>query len=74
MGGAPPPPPFAENSAKIIDLIFEPFSNPISKISYQGTHITYTYKEPYSTLWAEPSVGDSASVYLSAWDHLEPPN
>ena len=26
-GGYPPPPPFAENSAKIINLIFEPFPN-----------------------------------------------
>ena len=28
MGGAPPPPPFAENSAKIINLIFATFPYP----------------------------------------------
>ena len=30
MGGTPPP--FAENSAKIINLIFEPFPNPLTEI------------------------------------------
>ena len=32
-GGYPPPPPFAGNSAKIINLIFEPFPRLISIMS-----------------------------------------
>ena len=35
--GVPPSPPFAENSAKIINLIFEPFPNPLCKIFNRHT-------------------------------------
>ena len=47
MGGTPPP--FAENSAKIINLIFEPFPNLVSIVdhSWQPLHKQPNHQLPY---------------------------